>query len=228
MAYSEATITSVLPPTWQGSDLHIMWTSTSPQGTLYQVYIDRKLTWHGTRKFAVITMPPDTITIDIGTVGPGEGSTDFSDDLPPMPSTKAILSWLGGSFESDDLAGFHVYSSAAPGGAVDFTKDLADISAYTGPPTDGFGLGGFGDGGFGRSAASYTWESSTLASGLWAFAVSPYDVAGNIGTPMTVTVSINSPPIEPAPFSNSTDRLRYAFNESTEIAILNWNASPSA
>jgi hypothetical protein len=228
MPFSEAAITSILPPTWQGSDLQLSWTSTSPAGTFYQVYINRTLTWWGTSKFAVIVMPPDTITIDIGTVGPGESTLDFSADLPPMPSSRAVLNWFGGTFEELTLSGFFVYGSDAPGGAVDFTTELANISAYTGPPTDGWDLGPWDVGGWGLDAASYSWESGTLASGLWSFAVVPYDSAGNLGTPTTVAVNINSPPIEPAPFAGSTDRLRYVFNSASEEATLTWNSSPSA
>ena len=62
------------------------------------------------------------------------------------------------------------------------------MPAYTaGVITDGFGYGGFGDGGFGEAAGSYSWTSGALTSGVWNFAVVPFDTAGNEGTGATTT-----------------------------------------
>jgi hypothetical protein len=226
MAFSEVGIT-LLPPAVQGADLQISWTSTAPAGTLYQGYIDRVLTYHGLNTYFIIPMPSDQIQIDVGTVGPTEGNTDFSDLLPVPPETKATLTWLGGTFMDINISGFFVFSSDSPGGAVDFTTPIANIPAYTGPPTDGWGLGPYGEGGWGLSASSYSFETGTLASGAWAFSVNGYDIAGNIGTGMTATVTINAPPLPPAP-NALNQRLTFTVNATTEQVTLNWLASPSA
>jgi hypothetical protein len=226
MPFSEAGIT-LLPPVPRGAELKISWTSTLPAGTIYQCYIDQVLVYANTNLFTVIPLPGDTIQIDVGSVGPTEKNTNFSDLLPSPPATKAELTWLGGTFMDANISGFFVFASDEPGGAVDFTTPVATIPAYTGTPTDGFGLGGFGDGGFGEAAASYSFESGTLASGVWQFAVAGFDAAGNIGTTTTTSVTINAPPLPPAP-NASNQRLTFTFNASTEEATLNWLASPSA
>jgi hypothetical protein len=226
MPFSEAGIT-LNAPIARGAELFISWTSTLPAGTIYQCYIDQVLVYANTNLSTVIPLPGDTIHIDVGSVGPTEKNTNFSDLLPSPPPPKAELEWFGGTFMDVNLAGFFVFSSDIPGGAVDFTAPVANIPAYTGTPTDGWGLGPYNEGGWGQSAASYSYESPTLASGIWTFSVSGYDMAGNIGTGMTASVTINSPPVEPAPFPDNT-RLKYTLNAATEVATLTWNASPSA
>ena len=137
-----------------------------------------------------------------------------------------LLSWLGGTFEAPDIAGFQVYGSDTAGGSIDYTAVLADITAYpSGIYTDGFGLGGFGYGGFGEAASTYTWTSGSLTSGTWSFGVLPYDSAGNLGTAATTSILIEVPPLAPAVFSDGT-RLKYTYNPSNFEATLYWNASP--
>ena len=131
-----------------------------------------------------------------------------------------------------------MYGSDAPGGAVDDSVALADITAYpAGIATDGFGLGGFGAGGFGQSAGIYAWTSGPLAAGTWTFAVVPYDAAGNQGAAQTTTVTLTGPPREPAAFAGTSTRLQYALNGFGQVgfgcggfglpaATLLWNPSP--
>jgi hypothetical protein len=225
MPFSEAGIT-LNAPIARGAELFISWTSTLPAGTIYQCYIDQVLVYANTNLSTVIPLPGDTIQIDVGSVGPTEKNTNFS-DLLTSPPPKALLTWLGGTFESQSIAGFFVFMSDSAGGAIDFTTPVANIPAYTGIPTDGFGLGGFGQGGFGEAAASYSFESGVLASGVWGFAVSAYDMAGNIGTTTTASVTINAPPLPPAP-NSLNQRLTFVFDATTEEATLNWLPSPSA
>ena len=70
-----------------------------------------------------IPMPSSRVRIDIGAVGPGEETTDFSAVLPAAASDRAQLSWLGGSYldptGNDDVSGFRVYGEVVPGGGID-------------------------------------------------------------------------------------------------------------
>ena len=182
MGFSQATITSVAPPVFQYGFAKLSWTSSSPSGTWFQVYADLTLVWWGTQTTTTIPVPADTSSIDIGTVGPGEQMTSFAASLEGT-NRFASLSWDGGSYESIDIAGFHVYSGSTPGGAVSYTTPVATITAYPqGIITDGFGDGGFGDGGFGQAASTYNWTSGALAGGTWNFAVKAFDIAGNLST----------------------------------------------
>ncbi len=257
MPFSQTTITGVNPPVYSGFQVYLSWTCSSPSsgfgvggygsggfgiggGALwFQIYLNGALAWWGQTTTATLILgSTGPIRVDIGTVLPGEEQTVFTADLPPSPARRANLSWLGGSFESADIAGFRVYGSDSAGGfgsggygvgpfgEIDLTNVLADITAYpSGIMTDGFGLGGFGDGAFGEAAGTYTWTSEPLANGIWSYAVVPYDDAGNAGTMTLTSVTINSPPLPPALFNDNT-RLHYTFNATSHEITLNWNASP--
>jgi hypothetical protein len=175
-------------------------------------------------------MPSTRARIDIGAVGPDEGTTDFSASLPDAPKLRAHLSWLGGSYldpsGNDDLAGFWIYGEPSPGAGIDYTQFLAEIRAYPGGIlTDGFGLAGFGQGGYGRAASLYTWTSPALQSGLWAFAVVSFDAAGNPGVPSITSVQINAPPRPPAACLDGS-RLKSTYDPATRTVTLLWQPSP--
>ena len=255
MGFSQTTITSVNPPVYSGFQVYLSWTCSAlsgygsggfglggfgiGSGIWFQVYINEQLAWWGQTTNARIAMPiTGPVRIDIGTVLPGEEQTDFSADLPSAPARRAELSWLGGTFEGPDIAGFQVFGSddgsgfggdgygAGPYGGIDFSIVLADITAYPGGlPMDGFGFGGFGFGGFGSAASTYTWTSEPLTSGNWAYAVVPYDSAGNLGTAAVTSVTITAPPLPPA-LNAENLRLTYTYNPSDKEATLNWLASP--
>jgi hypothetical protein len=232
MPFDQSSITEVLPPVWDASTLQIEWISTAPLGTVFQVYINRVLTWHGTTRWVAITMPKSQVRIDIGAVLPSEATTDFSALLPEAPSPYALLSWLGGSYldptGNDDVAGFRIYGASSPGGSIDMTAPLAEITAYPGGIiTDGFGLGGFGKGGFGKAASNYSWTSGYLDCGVWSFAVVSVDAAGNAGAPAVTSVTISAPPRPPAAFADDS-RLKYTYSQTTQTVTLYWQASPSA
>ncbi len=245
MGFSQTTITSVNPPVYAGFQVYLSWTCSSPSSGFgvggygaggfgigggvvwFQIYLNGALAWWGqTTTATLIIGSTGPIRVDIGTVLPGEEQTDFSADLPASPARRANLSWLGGSFESIDIAGFRVYGSDEPGGSVDMTTVLADITAYpSGIMTDGFGLGGFGYGAFGQVAGTYTWTSEPLTDGTWSYAIVPYDDAGNAGTIATTSVTINCPPLPPALYGDNT-RLHYTYNATSHEITLNWLASP--
>jgi hypothetical protein len=228
--FDQSSIIEVKPPVWDGSALHLEWTSTAASGTVFQVYVARALVWYGTSTWVAIPMPSSLVRIDIGAVGPGEAATDFSAMLPAAPQDRVELSWLGGSYldstGNDDVSEFQVYGEVLPGSGIDYKNPLAEICAYPSAIlTDGFGLGGYGQGGFGRAASSYTWTSPALQSGTWTFAVVPIDAAGNQGSPALTSITIVAPPRPPAAFSDGS-RLKYTYNPEARTVTLFWQASP--
>ena len=230
MSFSQDTIVEVQPPAWTGSAIHLEWTSTSPAGTVFQVYVDRGLAWHGTSRWVDLPMPTSRARIDVGTVDPSEATADFSGSLAPAPANRALLSWLGGTYQDpdggDDILGFRVYGEPTPGGGIDRVSPRTDIVAYPGGlVNDGFGLGGFGQGSFGRAASTYSWTSPALGAGTWSFAIVPYDHAGNEGTPTTASVTISAPPAAPPP-DGEGDRLTYSYDATSRQVTLAWLPSP--
>ena len=154
MSFSQSTITSVNPPVQHGTQLLLSWTSSAPGGTLYQVYLNQQLVWSGVGLSCSIPLPTAISRIDIGTVGSAESQADFAAELPPTPARQATLSWLGGTYQGADIAGFHIYGEYTPGGGIDDTTILATVPTYVAAIiTDGFGYGGFGQGGFGHRPA---------------------------------------------------------------------------
>jgi hypothetical protein len=239
MAFSQATITGINPPVYSGFQVYLSWTTSSPAGTWFQVYLDDALAWWGQTTTATLVLGSTGPTrVDIGTVDPGEEQTDFSADLAAAPARRAELSWLGGTFEGADIAGFRVYETtsatlygsgmfgAGPYGGISLGTLEVDITAYpSGIVTDGFGFGGFGYGGFGSAAGTYSWISDPLANGTYYYAVVPYDSAGNLGTPAVTSLVIAGPPAPPALFGDGL-RLHYTYNPSNHEVTLLWNASP--
>lgn len=239
MPFSQASVSDVRVVA-DGPELFIAWSSTAPAGSYYQVYADKRLAWSGRSTRCRVPLPAApsgrNLWIDVGTVAPDEATIDFSSSLPAATglSTRAKLSWLGGTYLDptglDDVRGFFMYGSDAPGGAVDYAAPRATIPAYPGGwVSDGFGLGGFGQGGFGRAATAYGWASGPLASGDWTFAVVPYDAAGNSREPGQVaTVTIVEAPLPPAAAADGT-LLSYSYAGPTaQTATLTWLPSPSS
>lgn len=237
MAFSQTTISDVRVDL-DGTELFVTWSSSTP-GACYQVYIDRRLSWAGRSRRCHIPLPPGAsgrnIWVDVGTVAIQESMVDFSTQWPTATglTTRARLTWKGGTYLDpsglNDVRGFRIYGSPAPGAAVDFTTILGVVSAYPGGwISDGFGMGGFGDGGFGRSASTYKWESAFLASGVWSFAVVTYDRAGNSrGTGQLASVTIQEAPLPPSSSAGGV-RLSYQYSGPvTRLATLTWQPSPS-
>jgi len=214
------------------ADLHISWTSTQPEGTIFQVYINRSFVWSGTARTVTVPVPEGQASIHVGSVPSALAGTDFGAwlDTPASAGDRARLSWQGGTYLDlsgrDDVAGFHVYGSAAPGQAPSYARPWATVAAYPGGTiTDGFGLGGFGLGGFGKSASSYLWTSERLSSGVWQFVMKPFDAAGNEAAGASViSLTIPAPPAPPQA-NASGQRLAYTYNSVTRVATLSWLAS---
>ena len=213
MAFSQATITEVFPPKIHGSQVYLSWSSSSPKGTWFQVYINQQLSWSGQRLSVWLPIPYSTVRIDLGAVEPGEEQINFFGTLPRAPMRRALLSWQSGTYTAIDLAGYSIYGEQSPGGGIDVISPFANITAYPAKiQTDGFGLGDFGTGGWGQSAGKLNWTSAPLSGGTWRFAIVPYDKAGNEGTPQFASIQIASPPREPSFFPETTSRLLYTLS----------------
>lgn len=235
------------------AELLVTWSSTQPDGTVYQVYLDGRLVYRGTALFAVLPYPGNAgalpLNFDVGWVDPDEEFTDFSAVLPALPyEPRALVRWIGGTWETPTgtpLAGFNVYRSAAAGdfvgygdggygdggysgvntGDVNYTTPVATVSAYAANVvTDGYGDGGYDEGTYGSSSARYEYESEPLPSGVWTFGVRPFDAAGNEGDPLEAAVAITSPPAIVPP-NASGQRLTYTYDKPTRTATLHWLAS---
>ncbi len=238
MGFSQSTIRNarVIP---DGPDLLISWDSVGPAGELYQVYVDRRLAWHGNARRCVVPSGRAGVNtwVDIGVVLPSESTQDFSATLAASSTRNdsALLRWQGGTYldptGGDDIQGFRIYRSPASGTAVDYGNPVDQVAAYPfGIIVDGFGKDGFGSGGFGRAASSYAWQSPPLPPGTWTFAVVPYGRSGAIpGTsPITATVTVASPPRPPSPDAGGS-RLRFEYDgPASRTGTLRWAASPSA
>lgn len=222
MAFSQTTITDVLAQP-QDAELRISWRTSSPAGTVFQVYVEGQLVYHGTQTWCVIPMPPAGATqINVGTVDAADELTDYASSLPATVADQAQVAWCGGTYLDPDLVGFYVYQSPSAGAAINTVTPIATVPAYAqGSITDGYGLGGYGYGGFGQAASSYTWISLHLAAGVWQFGVAAYDSAGNVGPISTVSLTIVAPPLPPGR-NAAGQRLTYTYNPSTRIATLNW------
>lgn len=229
MPFDLSTITDVRSA-FQDGDLLVWWTSSAPAGTAFQLYVNRKLAWRGSARFALIPYPVGKAYFDVGTVDPGEEAIDFGSTLPAPPPDRVLLEWTGGTFLDPDIAGFHVYRSPSAGASVSYIASVATIPAYEpGLILDGFGAGGFGAGGFGASASYYSWRSDPLATGVWEFDVRPFDAAGNEGpSPLAgiYTAAIVGPPEPPAPNAAGLRLRLVSYNPTTHVATLGWNASP--
>jgi hypothetical protein len=238
MGFSQSGVTQVLVQT-NGPDLYVTWNSSAASGSMYQVYVDHRLAWFGPSLRCHVPVPSDAsgrnTWVDVGVVDPGEATVDFSSSLASLAQGvgKVQLSWNGGTYldasGEGNLQGFRIYQSASPNASVNLAAPVDEVAAYPGGwVSDGFGLGGFGLGGFGRSASSYAWSPGFLPSGLWQFAIVPYDQAGNNrGSGQTVTATVAVPPRPPA-LPSGGNRLNYTYSGSaTRQVTLHWLASPS-
>jgi hypothetical protein len=238
MPFSQSSISSVVLYR-SGPELYVCWFSNSAPRTIFQVYVDHRLTWFGSSRSCHVPVPYGcegrNVWVEVGTVDPYEPGSDYSSSLvaPGGGGDRAQLCWFGGSFldssGEDDVQGFRIYRSAIPDGTIDLTMVIDILPAYPGGwISDGFGMGGFGQGGFGRSASYYQWVSSPLPSGNWLFSVVPFDKAGNEqNSNQTVNVTIRSAPLPPA-LSADGSRLTYTYSGPTSRQVtVTWLASPS-
>jgi hypothetical protein len=238
MSLSQSLITR-LTVLADGPDLLIAWHSTAPGGSIFQVYIDLRLSWFGTSRRCHVPVPAGAtgrnVWVDVGVVDAGEAHTDFSASLASLSqgAGSVELSWSGGTYldptGQDNVQGFHIYRSPNPNAPVDTSSPVDDVPAYPGGwVSDGFGLGGFGLGGFGRVANSYTWSAGPLASGVWQFQVVPYDRSGtDRGAGQTVSAAVTAAPRPPARAPGG-QRLTCSYSgPAARQVTLSWLASPS-
>lgn len=227
MPFDQAPITSVRVAPTDAAELFVWWTSTAPEGTVYQVYLDRRLTWSGTERSVTLPYPLEQVSIDVGAVDPGEARTDLSATLPAAPADRVLLSWTGGTYldPASPPAEYRIYASPAPGEPVSYDEPVAVVAAAPGGVVaDGYGMGGYGAGGYGHAASYYQWRSGPLAAGDWLFVVVPADELGNEGDPTAeAEVTIEAPPGPPA-IGEDGQRLRYEYDDTTGIATLSWLA----
>ncbi len=208
-----------------GRDLRVSWQSSDPDGTLFQLYRDKQLAWHGPDRSVILPYPKDIVRIDVGTVADGEGAIDFSGSLPSYPDTHVTIAWQGGAWLGD-VVDYLVYGSAVAGGAVDYGAVLAVVPATSaGVDLSGWGLGGWGEGTWGAAAQNYSWRSQRLGSGVWTFGVRARDSAGNQGSTNEVSFTVVAPPRPPAT-NAAGKRLTYTYNSSTRVPTLHWLATP--
>lgn len=231
MAFSQATITSVTAAP-EGADLVVSWTSSSPPGTMFQVYLAGRLVWHGTARSVRLPYPadagPGAIAGEVGTVAIDEAETDLSGSLPPSGySNRAQLTWYGGTCLAEDLVAFQIYRGVSPGSPVSYTEPIATVTAYPQDRIfDGAGIGPAGYGGAGQAATRYSWISPGLAPGTWNFGVKPVDDAGNEGAADEASFVATAPPLAPARDANGRRLIVSAYDVPTRVATLAWLASP--
>jgi hypothetical protein len=211
----QSTIIQVYPPVQGRGQAYVRWESIAQPGTWWQVYFDGVRVWSGQTTAVELPIPIAGVSrVDVGSVPDGYQNTSFAANLPPAPLRRATLNWTGGTSLGADLAGFYVYGSSSPNGSINYATPLATITAY---PQSIVPSG----------TLNYSWVSGSLISGLWQYAVIPFDAAGNQGAPSLVTVTIAVPPLAPAPSSSGTPRLQYSYSQSSQVAVLNWLPSPS-
>lgn len=230
MSFSQASITGVRMDR-RGRDLCLAWTSSAATGTTFHVYVGNRLAWSGLAKSCVIPAPTTRSRIVIGTVGAGEAELDMSTDAgyPSTVADRAVLTWSGGAYLSEELTGFAIYAGANAGDAVSYTTPVALVDAVNGATaTDGFGVGTFGAGGFGRAAQDYSWTSAPLGPGTWNFGVKARRAGGVESTAVTASVTISAPPRPPASFSDGTRLQVASYNSGTRVATVSFNDSPAS
>lgn len=215
--------TKAVDLTWSvhGDSVRLRWTSTATPGAVFQVYVDRVLTWYGDTTTCLISHPSGQVSVDVGAVGAGEAGRDFSGSLPAVPGggRRVRVEWEGSAALSPTLLGFHVYIGATPGTDPDLDSE-PDVVPFD-PAADGFGLGGFGGGWFGFGGGVFTWTSPPRASGAWVVWVYPYDETGDVGAAVEFTVTVVAPPEPPARDAAGL-RLVGSYDPVTGDATLSW------
>ncbi len=239
MAFSQNGIDDVRV-TANGADLYVAWSASAPGGATFQVYVDRGLAWYGTAKRCHVPIPfgalGRNVWVEVGTAGAFEPTVDYSSELvaPGGRSERARLAWSGGTYldptGGDDIQGFRIFQGAAPGLPVAPATPVDIVAAYPGGwINDGFGKAGFGEAGFGRAATLYRWESGPLASGVWQFAVVPFDKAGNAkGSGQVASVAIKAAPRPPGPDQDGARLASTYSGPSDRLLAIRWLPSPSA
>lgn len=227
MAYSD-TITDGPNCTLVGHDLQIRWSSSSPDGTTFQVYLDRRLAWNGktrTARLPAISAGTPTL-IEVVAVDPGEDTVNYADSFDALPGRAARVEWSGGRWQSLSLLRFDIYLSPGPGQPVSYTNPVGVAWAPHEVAQDGYGIGGYGLGGYGYAEVRYSWTSRPLAPGVWTVGIIARDATGIPGVAAEASVTLAGPPRAPAAVPGQP-RLAISVNPATRVPTLTWAASPS-
>jgi hypothetical protein len=158
MSFDQSTITSISKTVERGA-LNIDWTTTSPRGTWFQVYVDGQLAARTRSTSVSIPKPPAGARIEIGSVDSADSQVRFTSSLPAAPANRAELNWTGGLFLDSlgTVGGFYVYTAVPSGGF-----GLGGFGEGGFGAGGGFGTGGYGTGGFGGT--TYTLDTTPLAN----------------------------------------------------------------
>lgn len=226
MAFSQATITTGPTCSIDGDMFRVEWTSSDPDGTMFQVYLDRRLAWFGTVRSVLLPVPTTRVAVQVGTIGATEGPTDFSSSLASLPGTgnKVTLKWLGGRYQAVDTVQFKIFTNNGSGGLSTTPTAILNV-APGGVYQDGYGMNGYNLGAWGYSAVQYSWTSPPLIPGSWIFSVRAYDTAGNQSSAVLAFVTVTAPPRPPLANTDGS-RLSYTYNSGTRVPTLSWNAAP--
>jgi hypothetical protein len=159
MSFDQSTITSISKDVERGA-LNIDWTTTSPRGTWFQVYVDGQLAARTRSTSVSIPKPTAGAQIAVGAVASGDsqvrfagggfgaggfGANGFGFAFPGAPANRIKLTWIGGAFLDTlgTVGGFYVFDTL---------------------PATGFGEGGYGDGGVGFAGSPFDLDGSPLAN----------------------------------------------------------------
>jgi hypothetical protein len=155
MSFSQATITSVNYHEDIGA-LNIDWTTTSPAGTWFQVYVNGAMVARTRSTGVSIPKPAVSARITVGSVDSSDSQTRFTATLPAKLVNQAKLAWTGGLFLGGvgKVGGFRVYSAIPAAGF-----GLGGFGSGGYGSDGGYGLGGFGVGGFGGNAYSINYPA---------------------------------------------------------------------
>ena len=146
MAFSQAGISGVRTSRRTARSCSSPGTSPAPQGTVFQVYVDRRLAWSGT-SHAAATSPIPAGAVGAERLGrrrdgrPGRGDAATSRracaSLGDGGQSGPALAGSGGTYLDptgrDDVQGFRIYRSApSPGGPVDCSAPVDDVAGLPG------------------------------------------------------------------------------------------------
>ena len=109
MAFSQATILSVSPPQVCGSQVYVSWSSSSPAGTWFQVYVNQQLAWSGQRLLGLDPHPHRAGADRHRRRRSRRAGYGLLRLAPPGPARRVQLTWQSGTYKGIDLAGFRVY-----------------------------------------------------------------------------------------------------------------------
>jgi hypothetical protein len=120
MGFSQSGISEVRVFT-DGPDLFVAWSSDLASGSVFQVYVNRRLAWYGSSTRCHLPIPSgeigSNIWVEVGSVDASEPTTNYSSSLvaPGGRSERAQLSWWGGTYldptGQDDIQGFQIFHS---------------------------------------------------------------------------------------------------------------------